>query len=374
MVSTSGARLLPETAIDVLIDNLLPFTNLLTPNIPEALLLLQKRGIEPGEIKNITDLEQLAYQVRGLGPGAVLIKGGHIPLTKDYRVATTEAEKQIVVNILYDGGNKFHRFESPYQISRNTHGTGCSLASAIACNISSGQSLPAAVAAATRYIEAGIRTSQPLGHGSGPINHFHSLIAMPFPPGNFIDYLLSRPDVAPIWQNFIHHDFVNRLGDGTLDIQRFKFYMTQDYLYLLQFARANALAAYKAKTMDQVAASAAIVLHIQRETQLHIRECEELGLSLRQMQETEEHVACTAYSRYILDVGQSEDWFALQIALLPCLLGYSVIAKRLHALQDNTKKAPGRGNRYLKWIENYVAEDYSEAVEKGMGMFSSSLP
>jgi thiaminase len=67
--------------------------------------------------------------------------------------------------------------------------------------------------------------------------------------------------------------------------------------------------------------------------------------------------------RYVLDIGHSEDWFALQIALLPCLLGYGVIARRLH----DDPKTVREGNRYWKWIENYVAPDYTEAVQLGMG-------
>lgn len=76
--------------------------------------------------------------------------------------------------------------------------------------------------------------------------------------------------------------------------------------------------------------------------------------------------ACTAYSRYILDVGQSQDWLALQIALLPCLLGYGMIGRRLKDLQaTNPPKEP---NAYLTWINNYVADDYTEAVRTGRGM------
>jgi hypothetical protein len=75
--------------------------------------------------------------------------------------------------------------------------------------------------------------------------------------------------------------------------------------------------------------------------------------------------ACTAYSRYVLDIGQSEDWLALQIALLPCLLGYSTIAQRLKALQPSIPASTA--NRYTKWIDNYVADDYSEAVRSGCG-------
>lgn len=67
--------------------------------------------------------------------------------------------------------------------------------------------------------------------------------------------------------------------------------------------------------------------------------------------------------RYILDIGHSEDWLALQICLAPCLIGYGVIAKRLHA----DPKTVRDGNAYLTWIENYVAEDYVKAVRSGSG-------
>lgn len=76
-----------------------------------------------------------------------------------------------------------------------------------------------------------------------------------------------------------------------------------------------------------------------------------------------ESKACTSYSRYILDVGQSEDWLALQVALAPCLIGYGAIAKRLHSDESSVRS----GNRYWKWIENYIAEDYTTAVKSGSG-------
>lgn len=74
--------------------------------------------------------------------------------------------------------------------------------------------------------------------------------------------------------------------------------------------------------------------------------------------------ACTAYSRYILDVGQSQDWLALQMALAPCLIGYGAIARRLYS----DESTPREGNQYWKWIENYIADDYTEAVRLGSGM------
>jgi len=299
-----------------------------------------------------------------------LIKGGHCPLDENRKVTKDKSTMSYVVNVLYSKGS-YSVFEGPYQQSRNTHGTGCSLASAIACNVACGMDVSRAVKDATRYVEAGIRTSVDLGKGSGPINHFHSLKQMPFPPGQFIDYILELPEVQPAWNKFTHHEFVEGLGDGTLPVDCFKFYMIQDYLYLTQFARANALAAYKAQDLDGVAASADIVMHIHTETQLHIKECEQLGISRQEMETVDEHQACTAYSRYILDVGQSQDWLALQIAMLPCLLGYHMIGHRLHSIQD--PKAPENANRYKQWIENYVAEDYSAAVKKGRALIERHI-
>ena len=368
MVSTSGAQLLPEKAVTNMITELLPLTTVLTPNIPEATLILKKAGRTPFPIDNLEGLKRLAAEVHSLGPRYVLLKGGHFPLTYAYQTANSESDKKLVCNILFGGGDEMDIIEFPYQKTKHTHGTGCSLASALACNLALGFEMTQAVVAACRYVDAGIKTAFKLGNagGSGPINHFHSLQILPFPPGGFVDHLLDRNDVSYAWYEFTHHEFVEKLGDGTLEESRFKYYMIQDYLYLIHFARANALSAYKAKNMDDIASSAAIVTHIQNEMRLHVEECATLGLSEAEMAKQEEHQACTAYTRYVLDIGQSEDWLALQVALLPCLLGYAEIAKRLKGLQKNLNtKQP---NRYMSWIENYVAEDYTKAVRTGCGL------
>lgn len=86
-------------------------------------------------------------------------------------------------------------------------------------------------------------------------------------------------------------------------------------------------------------------------------DCPSLGTSIDHL------LACTAYSRYILDIGQSGDWLALQFALAPCLLGYGAIAQRLFHAEESVRE----GNNYWKWIENYVADDYSAAVKLGSG-------
>lgn len=127
MVATSGAQLLPENAIEILCQQLLPKTLILTPNIPEADLILKKGGKPAIEVKDIEGLKQLASAVRQLGPKYVLLKGGHLPMTSDHKVAKSDEEKQIVVNVLH-GEGMTETFATKFQRSRNTHGTGCSLA------------------------------------------------------------------------------------------------------------------------------------------------------------------------------------------------------------------------------------------------------
>ncbi|KAK3724139.1 trifunctional hydroxymethylpyrimidine kinase/phosphomethylpyrimidine kinase/thiaminase [Vermiconidia calcicola] len=342
MVATTGAQLLPEEAVKTLCYELLRETYILTPNIPEANLILKEAGLPSVEVRDLDGLKELASAVHGLGPKYVLLKGGHIPLTLDHKVAKSDADKKIVVNVLL-GENVSEVIESQYQSSRNTHGTGCTLASAIACNLAQGATIVNSVRKACRYVDAGIRTSPNLGKGSGPLNHFHSLQILPFAPGTFVEYILDREDVKPAWREFTHHEFVRQMGDGTLPEESFKYYMIQDYLYL----------------------AASIVTHIRHEIELHLSECKQFGLTQEQIESYEESQACTAYSRYCLDIGQSEDWLALQISLLPCLLGYSMIAKRL---DEEQKTNPTKDNRYRSWIDTYIANDYSQAVEKGRAL------
>ncbi|KAI1426676.1 Phosphomethylpyrimidine kinase-domain-containing protein [Xylaria sp. FL1777] len=363
MVATTGAQLLPAEAVNELRTLLLPLTFMLTPNIPEAKLLLANSGggEATGDIRRPEDLEDLARRLRALGPRWVLVKGGHAPFTNGGIAATSPGERHVVVDVLVGPDGAVTRFESPHLDSRNTHGTGCSLAAAIAANLSRGLRAVEAVRAACWYVEAAIRSAPGYGRGNGPLGHFHSTYMLPFAPGRFVEWLLSRPDVAPVWHRFINHPFVLALGNGQLPLESFKKYLVQDYLYLVHFARANALAAYKAKNIRDIAAGAKIVQHIHTEMKLHVDYCKSFGIEMEEIEATEEHQACTAYTRYVLDIGQSEDWLGLQVSLAPCLLGYGAIAKQLHA--DPRTKTDG--NTYWPWILNYVADDYVQAVQTG---------
>lgn len=127
MVSTSGSQLLPHAAISTLISSLLPLTTILTPNLPEARLLLQTAGVHFNDPRNIDDIVAMAHSLLGLGPKWVLLKGGHLPLTKGRLVSSEESDREIVLNVLV-GESGLTVLESKYLKSDNTHGTGCSLA------------------------------------------------------------------------------------------------------------------------------------------------------------------------------------------------------------------------------------------------------
>ena len=127
MVSTSGAQLLPTEAISNLRTHLLPLTTILTPNIPEARLLLQNAEVHIPDINALDDIVKIAKALHDLGPRYILVKGGHIPFTKDGKISHQELDRCTIVDVLFDG-NETTLFERDYLPSVNTHGTGCSLA------------------------------------------------------------------------------------------------------------------------------------------------------------------------------------------------------------------------------------------------------
>jgi thiaminase len=134
----------------------------------------------------------------------------------------------------------------------------------------------------------------------------------------------------------VDHTFLTQLAKGTLPLPAFRHYLVQDYHFLTHFARSTALGAYKSTSLPVISAAAKIILHIQTEITLHRTLCKEYGVPDEEMEKGEEDLACVAYTRWVTDVGAREDWFGLQIAMMPCLLGYGAIARRLY--DDTTTK------------------------------------
>ncbi len=158
MVAASGDILLDEDAIDTLRTVLLPRADLITPNLPEAAKLLDR-----DTAKDERTMSDQAAALKQLGAKAVLIKGGH-------------AEGDEAVDILVDGAGEL-RLAAPRVATGNTHGTGCTLSSAIAAELAKGASLRDAVTSAKAYVTAAIAAADQLGvgQGRGPVHHFHAL-------------------------------------------------------------------------------------------------------------------------------------------------------------------------------------------------------
>ncbi|MBS1302250.1 thiaminase II [Loktanella sp. SALINAS62] len=154
---------------------------------------------------------------------------------------------------------------------------------------------------------------------------------------------------ADHWNAYTHHAFVEGLRTGTLPRPRFLHYLRQDYVFLIHFARAWALAAAKAETLAEMqAASATVQALVHHEMPLHVQICAREGINAAALEATEEAPANLAYTRYVLDAGYSGDFLDLMAALAPCVLGYGEIGARLS----------GSGGPYSEWIETYAGAEY----------------
>jgi len=167
-----------------------------------------------------------------------------------------------------------------------------------------------------------------------------------------------RRDAGPGWRAYVEHPFVLALGSGTLPQAAFRNYLVQDYLFLIQFARAYALAGYKSGSVAELrAAGAAMTAIVDLEMPLHVAYCRGWGLSEEDMEATPEAMQTVAYTRFVLDRGLSGDLLDLDVALAPCVIGYAEVANLLKANPATRLD----GNPYAAWIETYAGSEY-EAV------------
>ena len=155
MVAKGGDRLLREDAVEALRTRLLPLATVVTPNTPEAEVLT---GLT---VRTPDDAREAARSIVAMGATSVVVKGGHL--------SGSDA-----VDIFYDG-KQFREFSAPRIDTRNTHGTGCTFASAIAAGLAKGLALEEAVAQAKNYVTQAIRDNLEIGTGHGPLNHFFML-------------------------------------------------------------------------------------------------------------------------------------------------------------------------------------------------------
>ncbi len=172
------------------------------------------------------------------------------------------------------------------------------------------------------------------------------------------------------WQAYREHDFVCRLGAGTLPEEAFRHYLKQDYLFLVQFARAWGLAVYKSRDLDEIRQGLdSLKAIVDVEIGLHVGYCAEWGIPENALVDLPPSPATLAYTDYVLETGMHGNLLDLHVALAPCIIGYGEIALWLQA-QPFLKTD---GNPYMAWIEMYASPDYQALVRSEIDWLDGRL-
>lgn len=190
---------------------------------------------------------------------------------------------------------------------------------------------------------------------------------MPHPLFETGFYGRLRQQAGTHWHAYVRHDFVQQLGLGTLPPAAFRHYLTQDYLFLLHFARAWGLLISKLSEPDALRRATTSLNAIICELPLHLAYCQQWGIGETTMASEPEAAETLNYTRYVLDAGHTGDALELITALMPCVAGYAEIGLTL--LDDPATRF--EGNPYAAWIENYGDEAYLAGVGSSLILFET---
>ncbi|KAJ3103806.1 hypothetical protein HDU97_009811 [Phlyctochytrium planicorne] len=362
MVATAQSRpLLSPDAIDTFKSRLLPLALILTPNVPEAEVLT---GLK---IENSDGMRAAAIDLHKLGARNVLIKGGHLP----FKASGCESENEMEVLDLFFDGKAFVEFTNPFISTKNSHGTGCTLAAAIAAGIARGlegifgtfSSITVleiqAVKGGIHYVRAAMTFSFPLGKGHGPVNHFLHIPDMEFQcVDSIVGYLVES--TKALWAKFQNHPFVLKVENGSLPLSSFQYFLKQDYIFLRQFARFSSLSTFKAKDMYGITNGYNTTGALLQETEFHRNNSHLWSLTHADFEKASPGQATNAYIGYILDLTLTDEKLNIDVAMLPCIVGYAQMGRRFR----QATRIPD--NPYQVWIDYYGSVSYqssSQSVE-----------
>lgn len=333
MVATSGAKLISDEAVEVLKKELLPLADVITPNIPEAEVL---SGIT---IKNEDDMTEAARIINEKFGCSVLCKGGH---------QINDAN-----DLLYrDGGYvwfKGRRINNP-----NTHGTGCTLSSAIASNLAKGENLDNAVKKAKDYISEALAAMLDLGKGSGPLCHNYAIVKEKTMKLSDTLFLKTKD----LWKESAEKPFVLAMAKGTLEEELFKSYTVQDYLYLMEYVeilkRIRSLTE-NAKVGDFVDA---LIEGILKEVEsVHLPSIKKYGITEEEVKSCKKISAITDYLQYLTKCIDNYGYKGGLTALLQCSWLYAYIGETVS--KKYAKEIAS--SPYRTWFEAYTSESYISA-------------
>ncbi|CCH59255.1 hypothetical protein TBLA_0B04170 [Henningerozyma blattae CBS 6284] len=366
---------------------LTPFAELITPNLQEALKLINKPQMS---ITSIEDIFNVAQEVsRETKCANILIKGGQLP----YELLSDNK----IIDILYLGNEeKFIVYNGNIEKTHNTHGAGCTLASSVASNLALGYSLAQAVYGGIEYVQNAISLGCTVikvnSDFNGRINHVHSIeipmekmikdecfnahsilsarqsswtrISNPVNyKNNFFDYLIHHPYVKRHWKTYTNHEFVNQIATATLDPKKFQFFIEQDYSYLVDYARVHCIAASKAPTLSDIELEIALIAGTKVEITAHKEKLTKyFGVVDDSYYDTiKRGPALNNYSRYFNDIAKRGTWEELVAALTPCLMGYCFAARTFEKNLVLNEDYP----YYNKWCSDCLGELSVAAIKEG---------
>jgi thiaminase/transcriptional activator TenA len=173
-----------------------------------------------------------------------------------------------------------------------------------------------------------------------------------------------RAKAQPIWDRELKHPFVRGLGDGTLPIECFRFYLAQDYVFLIEYCRVFALAAAKARDLQTISVFTRLLDEtLNTEMQLHRNYCLRLGIAESDLEATAPAPITHAYTRHLLTVAYSGSIVDVVAAVLPCQLGYAEIGTALAC-----EGRGGANSHYAEWIRTYSSQEFIAGAEKLGGL------
>ncbi|MBB6407001.1 bifunctional hydroxymethylpyrimidine kinase/phosphomethylpyrimidine kinase [Arthrobacter sp. AZCC_0090] len=343
MIATSGDRLLAESA-ETALRELLPLADLITPNLPELAMLLS----EPEATDWASALEQGKRLAAACG-NTVLVKGGHLQGTScpDALVNTGGLLSQDVVE-----------FAGPRVETRNSHGTGCSLSSAMATAKARLGDWESALHVVKPWLQEALTQSGVLevGNGNGPIHHFHAH-QNALQPGAFAARMwdAAQTELEAIYRLA----FIRDLQSGALGEGQFTYYLAQDAIYLNGYSRVLARASALAPSeTEQLFWARGAQMCLEVESELHRN-----WLSGRQASGVQGPVT-KAYVDHLLAASASGSYAVLLAAVLPCYWLYAEVGQQLHHgyLQA---EAPAE-HPYADWLRTYADEAFAEATRKAI--------
>lgn len=358
MVATSGDRLLDAEAEQAL-RGLLSRADVITPNLSELEVLAGR------SLNDWDDALAAAGQLSAEIGAQVLVKGGHLP-GREAADALVDAAHGVT-----------HQFPGARIDTVNTHGTGCSLSSAIATLLARGDEPEQAVSGARAWLRESIRESESLrvGSGHGPVSHFAGLWSR-----GGLETRPTETELARDWWDRIARirgdidalPFIRALADGTLDRGDFVFYLEQDALYLGEYSRVLAEASRLAPTAAEQAfwaeaSRGAIVV----EMELHASWLTPAQGVSEETFSAAPAGATIAYLDHLRAVAFRGDYAELIAAILPCFWLYADLGRRLHA-GDFGEYARAAEHPYASWLATYADPAFDAATEQAIAYVSAA--